>query len=140
RHRGPRTRQAIERFGERLSLASAGSQHDELLHALDAAQEPGGGALQCRARQLRARRFESRALIGAIARSLDESEVRDVARDRRLRGLEATLMEPPAKLLLTAKRFLIDELEDDGLAACLHQVSGRTTRIHDSPDVIIIIH
>src|SRR6478735_2066771 len=32
---------AVEGFGERLRLTTPGAQHDELLHALDAAQEFG---------------------------------------------------------------------------------------------------
>ena len=46
--RADRLRQlrAVERLGERLRLAAAGADDDELLHALDAAQELGGGALE----------------------------------------------------------------------------------------------
>ena len=40
-------------------------------------------------RQLRARGIEPGPLIRAVAGALDEAEIRDVARDRRLRGLEA---------------------------------------------------
>ena len=39
---------AVERLGQRLRLARPGADDDELLHALDAAEKLGGGALERR--------------------------------------------------------------------------------------------
>ena len=59
---------AVERLGERLRLAPAGADDDELLHAIDAAQELGGGALERGERGLRVRRLGAGPLVGAVAR------------------------------------------------------------------------
>src|SRR5262245_47714435 len=106
----------IDRFGERLRLAAPGADDDQLLHALDAAQERGGGALERAERRLRVRRLGARPLVGAVARALDQPELLDVARNRRLRRLEAALLQQTAQPLLALERLAIDELEDDRLA------------------------
>ena len=111
---------AVERLGERLGLAPAGPDDDELLDAIDAAQEFVGGALERGERRLGVRRLGARPLVGAVAGALDQAELRDVARDGRLRRLEAALMQPAAQQLLAVQRLAVDELEDDGLAARLH--------------------
>ena len=62
----------------------------------------------------------ARPLVGAVAGALDQAELLDVARDRRLRRVEAALVQAPAQLLLAVQRVAIDEFEDDGLAARFH--------------------
>ena len=69
-------------------------------------------------------------LVGAVAGALDEAELLDVARDGRLRGVEALLMQAAPQLLLAVERLAIDEFQDDGLPTGFHEF---TTRIHD-PD------
>ena len=91
---------AVERLGQRLRLAAAGADDDQLLHALDLLQELGGGALERRQRRLRVGAFRRRPLVGAVAGALDQAELGDVARDRRLRRLEAALAQAAAQLLL----------------------------------------
>src|SRR5438067_2673558 len=88
---------AIERDRERLRLARTGSHDDELLHALDAAQELGRRALERGERRLGIARVRARPLICAVAGLLHEAELLDVARDRRLRGLEAALTQAAAQ-------------------------------------------
>src|SRR6266853_1537393 len=44
-----------------------------------------------------------------------------VARDRRLRRVEAALVQPPPELFLAMQRFAVDDFEDDGLAARFHR-------------------
>ena len=91
--------------------------------AVDAAQELGGRALERGERRLRVRRVGARALVGAVAGALDQAEIRDVARNRRLRGVEAALAQTAAQLLLAVERLAVDEFENQRLAACLHQLS-----------------
>src|SRR5262245_1797754 len=112
---------AVDRFGQRLCLSAAGPDDDELLHALDAAQERGRRPLERRQRRLRAGRLDARPLIRAVAGALDQAELLDVARDGRLRRLEAALVKPLAEQLLALERLAIDELEDDGLPARFHE-------------------
>ena len=95
---------AVERLGQRLRLAAAGPHDEELLDALDPAQKLGGRALERGQRRLRIRRVGARTLVGAVPRPLDQPEIRDVARDRRLRGVEAALAQAAAKLLLAVER------------------------------------
>src|SRR5205814_9109796 len=71
---------AIDRERERLRLPDAGSDDDQLLNALGAPQEFGARPFERRARRLRVRRIDARALIGAVARALDEPKRLDVAR------------------------------------------------------------
>ena len=52
-------------------------------------------------------------LVGAVAGALDQAELLDVARDRRLRRLEAALVQAAAQLLLAVERLAIDEFEDE---------------------------
>src|SRR6266851_8355559 len=112
RNRADRFRQprAIERFGQCLRLPAAGPDDDELLDAFHAAQELGRRTLERGQRRLRIRGFRSGPLIRAVAGALHEPELLDVARNRRLRGLEAVLMQPPAKPLLALDRFAVDQL------------------------------
>ena len=112
---------AIERVGQRLRLAAARADDDELLDALDAAQELGGRALERGERRLRVRRLGAGPLVGAVAGALDEAELLDVARNRRLRRVEAALAQAAAQLLLAVERLAVDQFEDDGLAARFHE-------------------
>src|SRR5262249_46234712 len=115
---------AIERQRERLRLADAGADDDELLHAIDAAQELGGRALEGEQRGFRIGGFGAGTLVRAVARAFDEAELLDVARDRRLRRFVAALQQPPAELLLAVERFAIDQLEECALSAGLHAKNG----------------
>src|SRR5580765_1162286 len=131
---------AVERLGQRLRLAAASAEHDELLDALDAPQKRRGGALERRPRHLGTRRLETWPLICTITSALDEAEIGDVARDGRLSRVESAMTEAPPELFLAVQRFLIDDFEDDGLASCFHQ--GTDARIHDlrrwSPEYSLI--
>src|SRR5579862_4207067 len=69
---------AVERGRERLGLADARADDDELLHVLDAPEEFAGGALERGERRLRIRRLGVRPLIGAVAGALHEAELLDV--------------------------------------------------------------
>jgi hypothetical protein len=111
---------AIERFRECLRLTASCAKHDELLHALDSTEKRRGGTLESSARHLGTRRFETWPLICTISSAFHEAELRDVARDGGLRGVEASMAQPPSELFLAVQRFLIDDFEDDGLAACFH--------------------
>ncbi len=119
---------AVERLGQRLRLAASGPNHHQLLDALDVAHEFRGGALEGAERGLGVGRVGAGALIGAVPGALDQAEIGDVARNRRLRGFEAALTEAAAQQLLAVEPFAIDQLEDDGLAARFH--GGRSMSIH----------
>src|SRR5438552_2290735 len=69
---------AVERDRERLRLADAGADDDELLDAIDPSEELGRGALERGARRLRIRRVDARPLVGAVARALHEAEIADI--------------------------------------------------------------
>src|SRR5262249_1450487 len=111
---------AIEREGEWLRLADAGTDDDELLDAIDVAEELGGGAL---GGGVRGWRLGAGTLVGAVAGALDEAEIADVARDGRLRRIEAARAQTAAQQLLAVERLAIDQLEDCGLAAALHRAN-----------------
>jgi hypothetical protein len=71
-------------------------------------------------RRLGAEEIGAGPLIGAVAGPLHQTEILDVARNRRLRRLEAALQQAAPQHLLAVERFLIDQLEEDGLAARFH--------------------
>ena len=112
---------SVERFGKRLRLTAAGPDDHELLDALDVADEIRRGTLEGAQRRFRVGGVGAGALVCAIAGALHEAEVLDVARDRRLRRLEAALAEPAAQQLLAVEPFAVDQLEDDGLSASFHE-------------------
>ena len=60
---------------------------------------------------------DAEALIGAVAGPLHEAEFLDVARERRLRRLEALARQATAQLLLAFQRLAIDDVENGALAA-----------------------
>src|SRR5262249_3773688 len=113
----PRT---VERERDRLRLTGAGADDDELLDAVDAAQELGGGGAEGGNRGPGMGGGGAGTLVGAITGALDEAELLDVARNGRLGRLEAALMEAAAQLLLAVERLAIDELEERGLSARFH--------------------
>ena len=86
------------------------------------------GPLEHRAGQLGARGVEARPLIRAVAGALDEPEVGDVARDRRLRGVESLLVQAAPHLLLAVERLEIDEFQDDRLTSGFHEGHDEDTR------------
>ena len=85
------------------------------------AEELAGGALERGERRLGIGRVEPGPLVRAVAGALHEAELLDVARDRRLRRVEAALVQAAAQLLLAVQRVAIDEFQDDGLAARFHE-------------------
>jgi len=85
-------------------LSAAGADHHQLLHAIDAEQELGSGALERNQRRFRIGRLGAGALIGAVTGALDEAELGDVARDRRLRGVEPLLVQTAPQQLLAVER------------------------------------
>src|SRR5580765_6832756 len=99
---------SVERFGKRLRLAAAGPDDHELLDALDVADEIGGGTLEGAQRRFGVGGVGAGALVCTVAGALHEAEVLDVARDRRLRRLEAALAEPAAEQLLAVEPFAVD--------------------------------
>src|SRR5262245_20268596 len=111
---------AIDGDCERLRLADAGPDDDELLHAVDALQIFLRRALERGERGFRVGGVRAGALVRAVAGALHEAELLDVARDRRLRRVEPALTEPPAHFLLAVQRLAVDELDDGGLAARFH--------------------
>src|SRR4029079_3361558 len=105
-------------------LADARPDDDQLLHAVDAPEEFGGGALERRLRRVGIRGFAPGALVGAVAGPLDEPELRNVARDRRLRCVEPVLPQAAAELFLRVKRLAVDQLEEERLSAAFHTRTG----------------
>ena len=88
-------------------------------------------------RRLGVGRVDARALVGAVAGALDQAELLDVARDRRLRRLEAALAQPAAQLLLAVERLAVDEFEDDAPGGALSWRTDEDTR--SAIDVMIYI-
>src|SRR5262249_27270898 len=111
---------AVERERERLRLPGAGADDDQLLDALDAAQEVRRRPLERGERGFGIRRFDSGTLVRAVAGALHEAEVLDVARNRRLRRVEAAPVQAAAQLLLAVERLAVDEIEEECLSAVFH--------------------
>ena len=70
-------------------------------------------------------------LIRAVGSALDETELANIPRERRLRHVEAGRLDHAPKLLLAPHRFVADDVEDGGLASGFHgrvfvSVSRRT--------------
>ena len=135
--RADRLRQlrAVDGERQRLRLPGSGANDDELLHAIDAPQEARRRALERVERELRTGHVDALPLIGAVAGALDEPELLDVARDRRLRGFAAALQQPSPHLLLAVERLAIDQFQDQVLTAGFHRgrlgaARGRTPSIH----------
>src|SRR4029077_15845009 len=101
---------AIDGKGERLRLADAGPDDNQVLDVLDALEKLGGGALERDQRRGGADTGAPGPLVGAIARALDEAELLDVARNGRLRGVEAAALQTLAQLLLAVECVTIDEI------------------------------
>src|SRR6266540_510484 len=70
---------AVDRDRQRLRLAGAGADDDELLDPFHAAKKRGGGTLERRQRRGGRRFVGTHPLIRAVARALDEAELLDVA-------------------------------------------------------------
>src|SRR4029079_2332442 len=81
----------------------------------------GGCALEGGERRFRVGRVRARTLVRAVPGALHQPEIRDVARDGRLRRVEAAFAQTAAKLLLAVERVAVDEFEYQRLAACLHR-------------------
>src|SRR5437588_7263349 len=111
----------IDGDGERLRLADAGADDHELLDAFDPPQVFLGRALKRHEGRFRIGRIRALALIRAVAGALDQAEVLDVARDRRLRRVEAEMPQPTPELFLAVQQIPVDQLEDQGLAARFHR-------------------
>src|ERR1044072_8743561 len=98
---------ALEPLRQRLGLTAAGADDHQLLDAIDAAQELGSGALERDQRRFRIGRFGAGTLIGAVAGALDQPELGDVARDRRLGGVESFLVQTAPQQLLAVERLAV---------------------------------
>src|SRR5262249_20137516 len=96
--------------------------------AFEAAQELGDRALERAQRGNRACGRLARALVGAVASALDQPEVADVARDRRLSGRKPGLLQPAAHLFLAAQRLTVDQFEDQTLTTGLHRVHSQRSQ------------
>ncbi len=77
-------------------------------------------------------------LIRAVRRPLDEPEVADVPRQRRLRHVVAARLQPRAQLFLARNLFAADELEDDRLPPCFHNHTELRIIIHTSRTICCI--
>ena len=117
---GLRQMRPVDRQGQRLRLPDTGPQNDELLDAFHLLQVLARGALKGRAGGRRRGGIGRGPPIGAVSRLLDQPQLRDVPGDRRLGGAEPALAQSASELLLVVERLAVDELENDGLAACLH--------------------
>src|SRR5262249_3458499 len=106
---------------ERLRLADSGADDDHVLHMIHSLEELRGGTLERREGRGWIRLRDGQPLIGAIPGALDQPELLDVARNRRLRRRKSALVQPPTKLLLTAQGIAIDEFQDDGLPTRFHE-------------------
>jgi hypothetical protein len=122
---GNRADDFAERARSTLRPAAApgrgGADDDQLLDALDAAQELRGGALEGGERRLGADVGAGPLMTPSPDRFTSPSS--DVARDRRLRRLEAALQRR-RRNASCEERFLVDQLEEDGLAARFHVRTG----------------
>ena len=100
--------------GERkqLRLAGAGLEHDQLLDRLDVHQVLGERAAERLERARRATWSRRRRLIRAVRRSLQEAELLDVARERRLRDVESARRQPLAQLFLAPHRLVLHDVEN----------------------------
>jgi len=83
----------IDRERKRLRLPGAGPHHHHLLDTVDAGEEFRGRTLERGQDRGWRPRVNAGTLIGAVAGALDQPQVLDVARNRRLRDLEAALLE-----------------------------------------------
>ena len=120
----------VNGHAERLRTAQSRPQQHELLDAIDAQQVFGDGALQHRFRRLAVgRRRTPGRLVGAVGAPFDEAELADVARERRLRDVEAGRAHAATQLLLAAHRRALNDVENDRLAPRFHGFS-----IHQSLD------
>jgi hypothetical protein len=125
---------AIDGERQRLRLAGAGAEDDQLPDAFDLLQEFSGGVLERGVRGRRIRAVGAGALIGAVAGALDETEHLDVAGDRGLCRVDAALAQTPPQLLLTVERLAIDEFENETLSSGFHTADDQDTRLmHRSP-------
>ena len=129
---------AVDGECERLRKARPRAHHDELLHAGDAARVLGHGALEGDAGARRDLRLGALLLIRAVRRPLDEAEVADVPRQRRLRHVVAACFQPRAQLFLARNFLAADELEDDGLPPCFHNHTELRIIIHTSRTICCI--
>src|SRR5207245_2326725 len=98
---------AIDGGGERLRVARGSPDYDEVAHANNAPEELRRGMFEGRARIGRADPVGAGPLIRAVAGALHQAEIFDVARNRRLRGAKAALMQTAAELLLGVQRLAV---------------------------------
>jgi hypothetical protein len=110
----------VDRQGQRLRLTDTGPQDNELLDALYPLQVLTRGALERRPRGGRRGGVGRGPSIRTISRLLDQAQLRDVPRDRRLRGAEAAPAQSTPELLLVVERLAVDQFENDSLSARLH--------------------
>src|SRR5687768_1133628 len=64
---------------------------------------------------------DQRRLVGAVSAAFDQPEIADVARQRRLRHVEAGGAHAAPQLLLTAHRRAVNDFDDRRLTTGLHR-------------------
>ena len=111
---------AIERKGECLRLARPGPNDHELLDAVDRMDELGRGALERGEHRFGIRRLEAGPLIRAVSGALHQSELLDVARNRRLRRVEAALLQAAALGHAAIARTLVEIAEIEQAVRVAH--------------------
>src|SRR5439155_20572029 len=72
--------------------------------------------------------------VAVAVSDADQAELLQVARDRRLRRVEAELRELRPDLLLTAQRLVANELEERALPLSLHPAPPFIASASDSPN------
>src|SRR5690606_15259501 len=122
---------AVDGAGGRVGLPGTGAEDDQLLHAVDAGDELGDAAAEARESGAVARRRPGGLLIGADARALDQAELLDVARERRLRDGDTTAQQAAPQLLLAADRLAVEKVENERLAPGLHDYAVGRMNIQD---------
>src|SRR5579871_165126 len=110
---------SIDPLGHALRLAPVGANDDERVHPLDAADERGERPPQLIARRRRGS-IGSRSHVGAVAGSLHEPQLLEIARDRGLRGADAPNLQLPPQLLLRGDGLAVDDVENLRLSPGLH--------------------
>lgn len=111
---------AVDRLRERRRFSPTRTKHDELLHAIGAAEKLAGGPLERGERRFGTGEVPAWPLIGPVAGPLDEPKILDVPRNRRLRCIESALVQASAQLLLAVECIAVDQLKDDGLSSRFH--------------------
>jgi hypothetical protein len=110
----------VDRASNGLCAARDGTDDDHLAHAVDVAEERWEHRLEDRIAVPARRPGCGKSVLGALGSGYTrDAELSQVARQRRLRHVPATLTEELPELLLTADVARLDELADGRLAYAL---------------------